>query len=479
MPITKPNKSENQQDFMSRCMEDKIMKKEYPDTKVRNGICSTQWDNKSLSEKYNCECLKCGYKVSSEKHCQDIKCPKCGAQMRRTQRPGVGQLDIWTNGLQLTNGAEPKADIMLFPYGEFEHPMYGKLKFDNKFFNEIIENYQANVLHVKPFMDKQHDEDKALAWFDSSPFIRPGQGLYISPDYTELGNTVLKTKTYRYFSPSWGKYKDPQTGVEFKNVLLGGAATNIPFLKTMPSIIDEKAVLDNKGMAEYKLTDLTINSSPDIVSLKADDNIKGQTPEVVNNLSKIKGDKIMKDKLIKTFGLSEDASEDTIISKVNEVIKSNEDLKKSNDDLISKVNNIEKKVDGDKALTDQLSDANKKLSDMEVKITQRDCNEAIQKALTEGKILPADKEYWEKRFMSNPKNISEDLEKMHAVIDFKEIGLSGEGEKNLSDDPGTKLVNEAKKLIAEKKAANLEEAVAQIATTNLKLVESYQKKYQA
>ena len=42
-------------------------------------------------ETFNCECIDCGHKMESEKHCKDIKCPKCGGQMRREERPGPGQ----------------------------------------------------------------------------------------------------------------------------------------------------------------------------------------------------------------------------------------------------------------------------------------------------------------------------------------------------------------------------------------------------
>ena len=41
--------------------------------------------------KYNCECIKCKYRMTSEKHCKDIKCPKCGGTMRRVERPGPGE----------------------------------------------------------------------------------------------------------------------------------------------------------------------------------------------------------------------------------------------------------------------------------------------------------------------------------------------------------------------------------------------------
>lgn len=40
---------------------------------------------------YDCECIECGHTEESKKHCKDIKCSKCGGQMRRKERPGPGQ----------------------------------------------------------------------------------------------------------------------------------------------------------------------------------------------------------------------------------------------------------------------------------------------------------------------------------------------------------------------------------------------------
>ena len=45
---------------------------------------------KIKNEEYNCECIECGYEMQSEEHCQDIKCPECGGDMRRAERPGPG-----------------------------------------------------------------------------------------------------------------------------------------------------------------------------------------------------------------------------------------------------------------------------------------------------------------------------------------------------------------------------------------------------
>jgi len=54
-----------------------------------------KWIEEHDSEKaetFKCECIKCGHKVESEKHCQDIKCPECGGEMRRVERPGPGKI---------------------------------------------------------------------------------------------------------------------------------------------------------------------------------------------------------------------------------------------------------------------------------------------------------------------------------------------------------------------------------------------------
>jgi len=42
---------------------------------------------------FECECInpECGYKTTTEGHCTDLNCPKCGGKMRRVNRPGPGR----------------------------------------------------------------------------------------------------------------------------------------------------------------------------------------------------------------------------------------------------------------------------------------------------------------------------------------------------------------------------------------------------
>ena len=43
MPLPSKRKDEKQSEFMSRCMSDDIMKKEYKDNKQRVAVCLTQY----------------------------------------------------------------------------------------------------------------------------------------------------------------------------------------------------------------------------------------------------------------------------------------------------------------------------------------------------------------------------------------------------------------------------------------------------
>ena len=43
MPIPKPKKNEEKNEFISRCMSDEVMVKEYPNSRQRAAICYDSW----------------------------------------------------------------------------------------------------------------------------------------------------------------------------------------------------------------------------------------------------------------------------------------------------------------------------------------------------------------------------------------------------------------------------------------------------
>ena len=65
---------------------------------IQNVLDSAATSEEEGKQTYNCECIKCGYKITSDKHCNTLKCPECGGEMRRVERPGPGKE---TDGLEI------------------------------------------------------------------------------------------------------------------------------------------------------------------------------------------------------------------------------------------------------------------------------------------------------------------------------------------------------------------------------------------
>ena len=51
MPIPKPNKGESKNDFVSRCMGNETMRKEFPDQKQRAAVCNDSYNKSKESIK--------------------------------------------------------------------------------------------------------------------------------------------------------------------------------------------------------------------------------------------------------------------------------------------------------------------------------------------------------------------------------------------------------------------------------------------
>ncbi|MFM7795478.1 MAG: hypothetical protein ACKO7N_01805, partial [Candidatus Nitrosotenuis sp.] len=72
MPIPKPNDKEDKQKFVSRCMSDEVMKKDYPDSKQRIAICLGQTRKKSKSGIFDYVLDILGFSLSH------YDCEECG-----------------------------------------------------------------------------------------------------------------------------------------------------------------------------------------------------------------------------------------------------------------------------------------------------------------------------------------------------------------------------------------------------------------
>jgi len=68
---------------------EKLMTEErVQDMKERKQKLKDRKAGKVEGEGFNCECLSCGHTMKSDAHCIETKCPECGSEMRRAERPG-------------------------------------------------------------------------------------------------------------------------------------------------------------------------------------------------------------------------------------------------------------------------------------------------------------------------------------------------------------------------------------------------------
>ena len=316
--------------------------------------------------------------------------------------------------------AEAKKEYLVIPKGLFHHPEYGKLDFGDAYIDELVSNFNKKVLgNTMPFVDQDHDERSAAGWFVR--LFKADEGLMGEIEWTEVGVDLISKKIYKYFSPWISTYTNPETKKSYKNVFRGGALTNVPFLKMLPEIT----------LAEGKV---------EVVQIK---------------LSELQENNPMIDKLKKLFKIEDkkELSEEDALKKIEELVKASEEvegvkkqlgekdteietLKKQVADIQTEIEKV-KASEGDKSeiekKLDEVSAENKKLAE-KLMLTEREG--CIEKALSEGRMEPAKRKFYEDLYIKSPEVTKAAIEQLPVVLSLKEKGdpNAKPKEKKLSEE---------------------------------------------
>ena len=141
--------------------------------------------------------------------------------------------------------------IQIMKPGSFTHPDPSIGEFDITLadMEEIANNFNNNVRKQEIPVDIDHiHEGGAVGWFKEVKV--EDDKLMAVVNWTEEGENDLAAGRFKYFSPHFGPWQDPETNEEFRIVLMSGAITNFPFLKEMDPI-ELSEVQTKKG---YKMT---------------------------------------------------------------------------------------------------------------------------------------------------------------------------------------------------------------------------------
>jgi len=157
-----------------------------------------------------------------------------------------GMIDL----IQFAEGSSGPQWIQIMKTGEWQHPKLKQVRITQQDLAQFKDNFDRKVRGVDLAVDVSHNPDAgAVGWFKELKV--DGDKLMAKVDWTEEGGALVKSGKYRYFSPEFMfSWTDPATKQEHKDVLLGGALTNRPFLKDMEPVAFSESGMGEVWMAE-------------------------------------------------------------------------------------------------------------------------------------------------------------------------------------------------------------------------------------
>jgi phage I-like protein len=285
-------------------------------------------------------------------------------------------------------------------------------------------------------------------------------GLFALIDWTKWGIEAIKSKLFKYISPEFDfEYTDPENGQKFKNVLYGVALTNRPFMKGMQPVVLSENLVNNiaeeikqkKGGIEMDLKKLI-----GLLKLKED----ATEAEMETKIGELMGIKPVELKDVRAeLELTETATVEDIVKKIKEV----------------------RKVDSGKVtLTEaevaQLKADAKDGKEAMAKLKLSEATALVDKALADGKITAAQKEWAGNYALSNPEGFKKFIEAAPKVVSTTETGSGGEGGEHTAAD---KVNQEAQKLMKENKGMSFTDAVRKVLKDSPDLAKEYEKESSA
>lgn len=136
--------------------------------------------------------------------------------------------------------------IHALPFGQYKHPLFGVIDASLKKITNLADSVKNKVRGIDPSINLNHDNnspDGAAAWVKDSA-VR-SDGLWLFVEFVKDAAEKVKEKKFKYFSIEFAdEWEDPQ-GNKFKDVVVGGALTNRPFMKNLVPINLAESVIEN------------------------------------------------------------------------------------------------------------------------------------------------------------------------------------------------------------------------------------------
>ncbi len=377
---------------------------------------SEKW--KETYEKIKASCLKEG---KSEEECKTLAAATCN-------KMGLTSPDFYIALTEAVNEIK-----ILYP-GNFKHSAYGEFDVTEENLKKAVDNFNSGIgvrfsqagekelpcTYEHPRGDESDPErTKASGWIKRL-FLRDG-ALWALVNWTEKASEYIRKKEFRYISPVFFENWRDEAGKGHGFTILGLGLTNVPFLK--------------KGQAALAL------SETDVIHFNNDD--QEQTEETMDK------------EILEALELKEGGD---VLAAVKSLKETASKLKDSEHEIKRLKEQIEtmKPKDGEVRLTEAkfktLSDGAATAIKLQEQIRKNEAEALVDKAISEGKLTPAQKESAMKIALTDRASFDLFMKDAKPVIGFKEKGSGGEG-KEENSNPKIALNDAVTKVMTEKKVS--------------------------
>lgn len=176
--------------------------------------------------------------------------------------------------------------------GSYKHPVYGTLNMTIDRIQRFAQSVKNKTRGIDLHINYEHRLDpskgtKAAGWVVDAE-AKP-DGLWLFVDWTDEGAQSVRNREYKYISPEFIDEWEDNQGNKHKDVMVGAALTNTPFLKNLIPVNLSEIISDE-------------NKSKEEVDPVMDEKLKKA--------------------LIKKFNLKDDASDEDVLKALSDNVES-------------------------------------------------------------------------------------------------------------------------------------------------------------
>jgi phage I-like protein len=351
------------------------------------------------------------------------------------------------------------------PLGEYTHPVYGEVDLTMERAERLAASVNNRVQDKDPDIDYDHKaySGEAAGWVKGAE--TRADGLWLLVEWTQEAFDKIKKRAYRYFSPELvDEWEHPLKKVKYKDVLLGGGLTNRPFLKGIVPINMSELVIDEHKKEAVGMDPKELRKK---LGLSED-----ATEEQVNT----KLEELTKPPETTTEQTNTEAAATGVVAPSNEVIapptdaELNELLKSG--DLVA----LSEKLPWVKSLveTNTQLQASLRMSEIDAQV------ERVM-APKDGKCIPETKRATVKALLMQAPNqqysesVLGDVFSDMRTVQLGEIGSTGaSGQRQAGDDPAKRFNDKVLEIMREDKIDDYGQAAERVAMLDPKLFMDYQ-----